>query len=88
MKLANDSNRMVILTLSHSEVCGDKCYCTERKHLQSVHDRVTGDVGVREILISAPASLYIPAGTTTEELPEAFGNARSVKTNPALRKVD
>lgn len=89
MKLANVSNRMVILTLPHDEVCGDKkCYCTERTHLQTDHDRATGDVGVREVPLRTPVSIYIPAGTTTEELPESFGDARAVKTNPALRKVD
>jgi hypothetical protein len=88
MKLVNDSKRMVILTLPHDEVCGDKCYCTERKHLQGVHDRTTGAIGVREVSLLVPVSLYIPAGATTDELPDVFGDARAVKTNSDLRKVD
>jgi hypothetical protein len=88
MKLKNISNRMAVVTLPHVEVCSDRCYCTGSTHLQSVHNPKTGDVGIREVNVLVPVSLHIPAGMTTEELPDSFMAAQVVRTNPALRKVD
>ena len=89
MRLKNNTKRMVVVTLPHDEVCGAECYCTPTSHLQGVHDRMTGDKGVREVSLRVPRSLHIPAGKETEELPDAFANARQVRTalNNGLRKV-
>lgn len=89
MKLKNVSNRMVVVTLPHDEVCGAVCYCGETQHLQSVHNGRTGESGVRQIRLSVPASLHIPAKSITDELPEEFLKARSLKDamNNGLRKV-
>jgi hypothetical protein len=81
---------MVVVTLPHEEVCGAECYCTAGQHLQGAHNPRTGDVGIRQVSLLVARSLHIPAGVTTEELPEAFVNAGQVKTllnTKDLRKV-
>lgn len=78
MILKNESNRMRIYTLPHEDVCGDECLCTQSQHAQTVHDPKTGLKSVRMVPLQIPASVHIPAGAESEDLPECAKDIASI----------
>jgi hypothetical protein len=83
MFLQNKTRRMKIYVLPHDEVCNQECYCAQGKHLQTVHDPRTGERGVREIGLSVPMSVHIPAGGVSEELSSAVLECKQIAADVA-----
>ena len=81
MDLENKTGRMRTYVLAHEDVCDSACYCVQKIHLQTLLDPKTGNQGVREVPLSVPMSIHIPARGVAKDVPASAVRCKQIASD-------